>query len=42
MADQLVVMNKGQVEEINDGDVIYSNPKTTYTKTLIDAIPKGI
>ncbi len=42
MADQLVVMNKGQVEEINDADVIYSNPKTTYTKTLIDAIPKGI
>lgn len=42
MADQLVVMNKGKVEEINDADVIYSNPKTTYTKTLIDAIPKGI
>ncbi|MCH3883764.1 ABC transporter ATP-binding protein [Tenacibaculum aquimarinum] len=42
MADQLVVMNKGKVEEIDDADVIYSNPKTTYTKTLIDAIPKGI
>ncbi|APG65844.1 ABC transporter ATP-binding protein [Tenacibaculum todarodis] len=42
MADQLVVMNKGKIEEINDADVIYTNPKTSYTKTLIDAIPKGI
>ena len=42
MADQLVVMNKGKIEEIDDADTIYKNPKTTYTKTLIDAIPKGI
>lgn len=42
MADQLVVMNKGKIEEIDDADVIYSNPKTAYTKTLINAIPKGI
>ena len=42
MADQLVVMNKGKLEEIADADEIYNNPKTTYTKTLIDAIPKGL
>jgi len=42
MADQLIVMNKGKIEEINDADVIYKSPKTAYTKTLIDAIPKGI
>lgn len=42
MADQLVVMNKGRVEEIADADEIYQHPKTTYTKTLIDAIPKGL
>lgn len=42
MADQMVVMNKGKIEEINDADVIYSSPKTAYTKTLISAIPKGI
>ncbi|CAM1350241.1 ABC transporter ATP-binding protein [Tenacibaculum halocynthiae] len=42
MADQLVVMNKGLIEEINDADIIYNNPKTTYTKTLIKAIPKGL
>lgn len=42
MSDQLLVMNKGQIEEIGDADQIYSNPKKPYTKTLIEAIPKGI
>ena len=42
MSDQLVVMNNGKIEEINDADVIYKNPKTPYTKSLINAIPKGI
>ncbi|MCT4698442.1 ABC transporter ATP-binding protein [Tenacibaculum haliotis] len=42
MADQLVVMNKGKIEEIADADEIYSNPKTNYTKTLIAAIPEGL
>ena len=42
MADQLVVMNKGKIEEINDADIIYKDPKTAYSKKLIDAIPKGI
>ena len=42
MADQLAVMNKGRIEEINDADAIYKNPEKEYTKTLIDAIPKGI
>ena len=42
MADQLVVMNKGQIEEIGEADTIYKNPEKEYTKNLIDAIPKGI
>ena len=42
MSDQLVVMNQGEIEEIGDADVIYKAPKTTYTKTLIAAIPRGI
>ncbi|MFT7899904.1 ABC transporter ATP-binding protein [Tenacibaculum ascidiaceicola] len=42
MADQLVVMNKGRVEEIADADEIYQRPKTKYTQTLIEAIPKGL
>lgn len=40
MSDQVLVMNKGQIEEINDADKIYSNPQKEYTKRLIDAIPK--
>ena len=42
MADQLIVMNQGKIEEINDADVIYKSPKTVYTQILIDSIPKGI
>ena len=41
MSDQLLVMNKGKIEEIGEADEIYTNPKKAYTKTLIDAIPKG-
>ena len=42
MSDQLLVMNKGKVEELDDADVIYNAPKREYTKKLIDAIPKGL
>lgn len=42
MSDQLVVMNNGKIEEIDDADQIYTSPKTLYTQKLIDAIPKGI
>lgn len=42
MADQLLVMNQGKIEELDDADIIYANPKKEYTKKLIDAIPKGV
>ncbi|MGZ0016079.1 ABC transporter ATP-binding protein [Yeosuana sp. AK3] len=42
MSDQLLVMNQGHIEELDDADVIYNNPKKDYTKKLIDAIPKGL
>ena len=42
MSDQLIVMNQGKIEEINDADEIYRAPKSRYTKNLIAAIPKGI
>ncbi|WP_407557091.1 ABC transporter ATP-binding protein [Winogradskyella sp. 4-2091] len=42
MADQLLVMNKGKIEEIGDADQIYAAPKKAYTKKLIHAIPKGL
>jgi len=42
ISDQLLVMNAGKIEELGEADVIYANPKSSYTQTLIDAIPKGI
>ncbi len=42
MSDQLIVMNKGKIEEMDDADSIYKNPKKAYTKKLIHAIPKGL
>ena len=42
MSDQLIVMNQGKIEEIGNADAIYKHPQKTYTKKLIDAIPKGL
>lgn len=42
MSDQLLVMNKGKIEEQGEADAIYANPKSKYTKQLIKAIPKGL
>ncbi len=42
MSDQLLVMNQGKIEELDDADVIYALPKKEYTKKLIEAIPKGL
>jgi len=40
MSDNVMVMNKGKIEEIGEADELYVNPKTTYTKGLISSIPK--
>ena len=43
MADQLLVMNKGKIEELGEADDIYENPKKAIIpKKLIHAIPKGL
>lgn len=42
MSDQLLVMNKGKIEEQGEADAIYENPKSNYTKQLINSIPKGL
>ncbi len=42
MSDQLLVMNEGKIEESGDADQIYNHPEKTYTKKLIQAIPKGM
>ncbi len=39
MSDRLIVMKNGRIEELNDADALYANPKSDYTKKLIDAIP---
>jgi len=41
MSDKMLVMQEGQIKEMGLADEIYVNPKTDYTKTLINAIPKG-
>ena len=42
MSDQLLVMNRGKIEEKGEADELYSNPKKAYTKRLINSIPKGL
>ena len=41
MSDRMVVMQSGVIEEMGDADQIYTNPKTSYTQKLINAIPEG-
>jgi len=41
MSDRMIVMNKGKIEEMGYADDIYANPKTEYTRKLINSIPKG-
>ncbi|MCH8622082.1 ABC transporter ATP-binding protein [Undibacterium sp. TS12] len=42
IADQVMVMNKGKVVELANSDELYLNPAQAYTKTLLNAIPKGL
>ncbi len=41
MSDQVLVMNKGKIEEMNEADALYENPQKEYTKKLIAAIPSA-
>src|SRR5690554_1313432 len=41
MSDKILVLNKGRLEEETEADELYRNPKTEYSKKLIEAIPKG-
>ena len=42
ISDRLLVMRNGQFEETGEADAIYAHPQSDYTKSLINAIPKGI
>ncbi|MFM2311109.1 MAG: hypothetical protein RLZZ04_385 [Cyanobacteriota bacterium] len=41
MSDRIIVMNQGKIEEIDTAAEIYRNPKTDYTRKLINSIPTG-
>jgi peptide/nickel transport system ATP-binding protein len=41
ISDRMMVMNQGKIEEMGLSDDIYAQPKTDYTRMLIDAIPRG-
>jgi peptide/nickel transport system ATP-binding protein len=40
MADRMIVMRKGRIEEMGESEEIYANPKSEYSKTLIDSVPQ--
>jgi peptide/nickel transport system ATP-binding protein len=42
MADDILVMNQGEVVERGSSDDIYNRPQHAYTKQLLSAIPRGI
>jgi peptide/nickel transport system ATP-binding protein len=39
IADRIMVMNKGIIEEVGDAEQVYYNPTKEYTKKLIASIP---
>ncbi|MCY7319472.1 MAG: dipeptide ABC transporter ATP-binding protein [Ramlibacter sp.] len=41
MADDILVMNQGEIVERGSSDEIYANPRHPYTKQLLAAIPRG-
>jgi len=41
MSDRMIVMKEGKIEEEGLADEIYANPKSEYTRSLINSIPKG-
>lgn len=42
ISDRIMVMNKGKIEEIGPAREIYSNPKSPYTRKLIESIPARV
>ncbi|MBU0487964.1 MAG: ABC transporter ATP-binding protein [Bacteroidetes bacterium] len=39
MADRIIVMNKGKIEETGDPDLVFQKPESPYTQKLIDSLP---
>ena len=40
MSDRIMIMSAGKIEEMGTPDEIFNNPKSAYTRKLIDAIPR--
>lgn len=40
IANDVVVMQKGRVEESGPADRVLSNPQSDYTRTLLAAVPR--
>lgn len=40
MSDRIAVMNAGQIVELGDAEAVYLQPKSVYTKSLLQSIPK--
>ena len=41
MSDQVAVMQAGKIVETGGAEELYQNPKETYTRELLEAVPKG-
>jgi peptide/nickel transport system ATP-binding protein len=41
MADEVMVMNRGEIVEIAPSDAIYARPQHPYTRELVAAMPQG-
>jgi peptide/nickel transport system ATP-binding protein len=39
MSDRLIVMKNGKIVEIGEADSVYANPRSEYTRELLNAIP---
>ncbi|MFM7104754.1 MAG: ATP-binding cassette domain-containing protein, partial [Flavobacteriales bacterium] len=39
MSDRIMVMNKGQIEELGKADQVFYQPESNYTKRLLSSLP---
>ncbi|MGZ5846042.1 MAG: ABC transporter ATP-binding protein [Ramlibacter sp.] len=42
MADDILVMNKGEIVERGTAEAIYADPQHPYTRQLLAAVPRGV
>ncbi len=42
IADEVAVMRQGEIVEMNTASMVYHQPEQEYTRTLLEAIPRGV